>query len=181
MSAIVREKDGQFYARNSTGSSIAFDPDNHLIGMEEKITEEPWRSREPAIALYHEMLHIYYNRYPTWFTSIDNKMIDKKVSGGFSTLEESRIVGTKYYVNDENTLFDFSNSDYLLENNSALLTENRFRAEHAIFKGKNEYIIRPYSGKGDNQIPLTNIKININESHRNVMGVGDGKPEKNAR
>ncbi|ETS30669.1 hypothetical protein PTE_02615 [Photorhabdus khanii NC19] len=178
MSAIVREKDGQFYARNSAGSSIAFDPDNHLIGMEEKITEEPWRSREPAIALYHEMLHIYYNRYPTWFTSIDNKIIDKKVSGGLSALEESRIVGTQYYVNDENTLFNFSNSDYLLENNSALLTENRFRAEYAIFKGKNEYIIRPYSGKGDNQIPLTNIKININESHRNVMGVGDGKPEK---
>ncbi|NHB91832.1 putative adhesin [Photorhabdus cinerea] len=178
MSAIVREKDGQFYAKNSAGSSITFDPDNHLIGMEEKITEEPWRSREPAIALYHEMLHIYYNRYPTWFTSIDNKMIDKKISGGFSALEESRIVGTRYYVNDENTLFDFSNSDYLLENNSALLTENRFRAEYAIFKGKSEYIIRPYSGKGDSQIPLTNIKININESHRNVMGVGDGKPEK---
>ncbi|WP_207627131.1 putative adhesin [Photorhabdus tasmaniensis] len=178
MSAIVREKNGQFYAKNSAGSSIVFDPENHLIGMEEKIAEEPWRSREPAIALYHEMLHIYYNRYPTWFTSIDNKIIDKKVSGGFSALEESRIVGTKYYVNDENTLFDFSSSDYLLENNSALLTENRFRAEYAIFKGKNEYIIRPYSDKGNSQIPLTNIKININESHRNVMGVGDGKPEK---
>ncbi|PQQ32516.1 cytotoxic necrotizing factor [Photorhabdus luminescens] len=178
MDAIVREKDGQFYACNSAGSSIAFDPDNHLIGTEEKLTEEPWRSREPAIALYHEMLHIYYNRYPTWFTSIDNKMIDQKVSGGSSLLEESRIVGTKYYSNDKNTLFDFSDPDYLLENNSALLTENRFRAEYAIFKGESEYIIQPYYGKGDSQIPLKNIKININESHRNVMGVGSEKPEK---
>ncbi|MBS9422978.1 putative adhesin [Photorhabdus caribbeanensis] len=178
MNAIVREKDGQFYAHNSAGSSIAFDPENHLIGTEEKLTEEPWRSREPAIALYHEMLHIYYNRYPTWFTSIDNKMIDQKVSGGFSLLEESRIVGTKYYANDKNTLFDFSSSDYLLENNSALLTENRFRAEYAMFKGENEYVIQPYYGKGDNQIPLENIKININKSHRNVMGVGSEKPEK---
>ncbi|OWO80571.1 cytotoxic necrotizing factor [Photorhabdus luminescens] len=178
MDAIVREKDGQFYARNSAGSSIAFDPENHLIGTEEKLAEEPWRSREPAIALYHEMLHIYYNRYPTWFTSIDNKIIDQKVSGGFSLLEESRIVGTKYYANDKNTLFDFSSSDYLLENNSALLTENRFRAEYSLFKGENEYVIQPYYGKGDSQIPLTSIKISTNESHRNVMGVGSGKPEK---
>lgn len=178
MDAIVREKDGQFYAHNSAGSSIAFDPENHLIGTEEKLTEEPWRSREPAIALYHEMLHIYYNRYPTWFTSIDNKMIDQKVSGGFSLLEESRIVGTKYYANDKNTLFDFSNSDYLLENNSALLTENRFRAEYALFKGENEYVIQPYYGKGDSQIPLTSVRISTNESPRNVMGVGSGKPEK---
>ncbi|KMW74557.1 cytotoxic necrotizing factor [Photorhabdus luminescens subsp. luminescens] len=178
MDAIVREKDGQFYARNSAGSSIAFDPENHLIGTEEKLAEEPWRSREPAIALYHEMLHIYYNRYPTWFTSIDNKIIDQKVSGGSSLLEESRIVGTKYYANDKNTLFDFSNSDYLLENNSALLTENRFRAEYSLFKGENEYVIQPYYGKGDSQIPLTSIKISTNESHRNVMGVGSGKPEK---
>ncbi|KAA1193594.1 putative adhesin [Photorhabdus heterorhabditis] len=178
MNAILREKEGQFYARNSAGSSITFDPDNHIIDTEEKLIEEPWRSREPAIALYHEMLHIYYNRYPTWFTSIDNKVIDKKVSGGFSLLEESRIVGAKYYVNDKNTLFDFSDLNYLLENNSALLTENRFRAEYAIFKGKSEYVIRPYTGKGNSQIPLTNTKININESHRNVMGVGNGKPEK---
>ncbi|MCA6220828.1 putative adhesin [Photorhabdus antumapuensis] len=178
MDAIVREKNGQFYARNSAGSSIAFDPENHLIGTEEKLTEEPWRSREPAVALYHEMLHIYYNRYPTWFTSIDNKMIDQKVSGGFSLLEESRIVGTKYFSNDKNTLFDFSDSNYLLENNSALLTENRFRAEYAIFKGESEYIIQPYYGKGDSQIPLTSTRISTNESHRNVMGVGDGKPEK---
>ncbi|CAQ84181.1 MULTISPECIES: putative adhesin [Photorhabdus] len=178
MSAIIREKDGKFYASNSAGSSIAFDPENHLIGTEEKLIDEPWRARDPAIALYHEMLHIYYNRYPTWFTSIDNKAIDQKVSGGFSLLEESRIVGTKYYANDKNTLFDFSDPNYLLENNSALLTENRFRAEYAIFKGKSEYVIRPYSGKGDSQIPLTNTKINLNESHRNVMGVGNGKPEK---
>ncbi|OCQ54034.1 hypothetical protein Ppb6_00759 [Photorhabdus australis subsp. thailandensis] len=178
MNDIVREKNGQFYANNSAGSHIAFDPENHLIGTEEKLIDEPWRTREPAIALYHEMLHIYYNRYPTWFTSIDNKVIDQKVSGGFSLLEESRIVGTKYYVNDKDTLFDFNDSDYLLENNSALLTENRFRAEYAIFKNKSEYVIRPYSGKGDSQIPLTKTKININESHRNVMGVGSGKPEK---
>ncbi|AWK42176.1 MULTISPECIES: putative adhesin [Photorhabdus] len=178
MDAIVREKNGQFYAHNSAGSSIAFDPENHLIGTEEKLVEEPWRSREPAIALYHEMLHIYYNRYPTWFTSIDNKIIDQKVSGGFSLLEESRIVGTKYYANDKNTLFDFSNSGYLLENNSALLTENRFRAEYAIFKGESEYVIQPYYGKGDSQIPLTSTRISTNESSRNVMGVGSGKPEK---
>ncbi|WP_308825043.1 M91 family zinc metallopeptidase [Sodalis praecaptivus] len=61
----VESKEGEkiFLSDNScSGKSIIFDPENDISGANVKdVANEPWRERNPAIALYHEMLHTYFH------------------------------------------------------------------------------------------------------------------------
>ncbi|TKI02249.1 hypothetical protein [Martelella alba] len=92
MSAIVRVVKGRFYAKNSAGGAIAFDPGNFIIGDGVNALKEPWRYRDPAIALYHELLHLFYRNYPAKYKAIGETKA-RFFYGGGSSLEEALITG----------------------------------------------------------------------------------------
>ncbi|WP_213989342.1 hypothetical protein [Sodalis sp. dw_96] len=158
MSAIERVKDGIFYAKNSAGGAIAFDPGNFIIGDGKSLKAEPWRNRDPAIALYHELLHIYYNSYPAKFTPVNEAKVTKGalvtktadktagiiIAGGGSELEEAMITGTSFRDPITKELYDFKNNEYIIGNGQDLISENYFRKEYAIMRGSDHYFIRSY-------------------------------------
>jgi len=149
MNAIEREKEGKFYAKNSAGGNIAFDPDNRIIGRERALCDEPWRKRAPAVALYHELLHIYYKYQNVTFTSVDGK-IKQKIVGGHSAVDEGLIVGVNVYKEKTFSLFEFGNKAYLAKYNCEPISENEFRKEYAMMNHK-EYFLRPYYVKHRNK------------------------------
>ncbi|WP_413725626.1 hypothetical protein [Sodalis sp. RH16] len=164
MSAIERVADGRFYARNSAGGAIAFDPGNFIIGDGKTIMTEPWRYRNPAIALYHELLHLYYKTYPVWFESVDET--SKKICvGAYSPLEEALITGISYKDPKTQKIYDFANDEYLvIKNKLERISENHFREEYAKMKRYDHYFIRPYYG-GDNAMdPPIDIKFTLSYS-----------------
>ena len=63
----LRQVDGQtFYATyaNSEQNTIFFDPWNTLAAeSDEQANDKPWLRRDPSIALFHEMLHLYYHSH----------------------------------------------------------------------------------------------------------------------
>jgi hypothetical protein len=151
MNAIEREKEGKFYAKNSAGGSIAFDPDNRIFGRERALCDEPWRKRAPAVALYHELLHIYYKYHHVTFTSVDGK-IKQKIVGGHSAVDEGLIVGVNVYKEKTFSLFEFGNKAYLAKYHCEPISENEFRKEYAMMHHK-EYFLRPYYVKHHNKKP----------------------------
>jgi hypothetical protein len=158
MSAIERVKDGIFYAKNSAGGAIAFDPGNFIIGDGTTLKAEPWRNRDPAIALYHELLHIYYNTHPAKFrpvgeataikgtsiTKTADKTAEITIAGGGSELEEALITGISFRDPITKELYDFKKNEYIIGNGQDLISENHFRKEYAIMRGSDHYFIRPY-------------------------------------
>jgi len=165
MSAIIRTDEMHvLYAQNSAGGKIiSFDPQNTIMGPDiARVKEMPWLERDPAIGLFHEMLHIYYNRFRSKFISTDSK-ITKTIAGGSSLEEESRIIGGKYLAGNGKSLFDFSNFEYIknyLPADAKPLTENQFRRELASWRGEEVYYIRPYYGDGKSQkhLPQSTMK-----------------------
>ncbi|TCL03030.1 hypothetical protein EZJ58_1071 [Sodalis ligni] len=158
MSAIERVKDGIFYAKNSAGGAIAFDPGNFIIGDGTTLKAEPWRNRDPAIALYHELLHIYYNTHPAKFrpvgeataikgtsiTKTADKTAEITIAGGESELEEALITGISFRDPITKELYDFKKNEYIIGNGQDPISENHFRKEYAIMRGSDHYFIRPY-------------------------------------
>ncbi|MYM58195.1 hypothetical protein GTG28_03075 [Vibrio sp. OCN044] len=63
----LRQEDGQtFYATyaNPEQNTIFFDPWNTLAAeSDEQANDKPWLRRDPSIALFHEMLHLYYHSH----------------------------------------------------------------------------------------------------------------------
>ncbi|WP_413724221.1 hypothetical protein [Sodalis sp. RH16] len=152
MSAIERVKDGIFYAKNSAGGAIAFDPGNFIIGDGTTLKAEPWRNRDPAIALYHELLHIYYDNYPAKFKPVADETV-KIIRGGPKELEEAMITGVSFNDAKTNKLYNFIDDNYIKENGQELISENQFRKEFARMKGQDLYFIRPYYVKPDKLTP----------------------------
>ena len=143
MSAIERVKDGIFYAKNSAGGAIAFDPGNFIIGDGTTLKAEPWRNRDPAIALYHELLHIYYDNYPAKFKPVGDETV-KIIRGVPKELEEAMITGVSFNDAKTNKLYNFIDDNYIKENGQELISENQFRKEFARMKVQDLYFIRPY-------------------------------------
>ncbi|QWA13300.1 hypothetical protein GTU79_12165 [Sodalis ligni] len=113
---------GRYILRqNSAGGAIAFDPGNFIIGDGTTLKAEPWRNRDPAIALYHELLHIYYNTHPAKFrpvgeataikgtsvTKTADKTAEITIAGGGSELEEALITGISFRDPITKELYDF--------------------------------------------------------------------------
>lgn len=159
MNAIEREKKGKFYAKNSAGGSIAFDPDNKIIGRENTVPNEPWRKREPAVALYHELLHIYYKYHSVTFNSIDGK-IKQKIVGGHSEVDEGLIVGISVYKEKTASLFAFGDKAYLAKYHCEAISENDFRKQYAMTHHK-DYFVRPYYVKRNSRIRFKNIQSSL--------------------
>ncbi len=179
MSAIDRYADGRFYAKNSAGGAIAFDPGNFIVGDGSTIKMELWRHRDPAIALYHELLHIYYNSNPVKFKPVDKKSAAKEIkktketqetegttiAGGWSELEEAMITGVSFKDPITNELYDFIEDNYIKENGQELISENHFRKEYARMRGSDHYYRRPYYVKSDELTPKQ-IKFRLTYSYK---------------
>lgn len=159
MSAIEREENGWFYAKNSAGSAIAFDPANKVIGDVSELQKEPWRQRSPVIGLYHELLHIYYKFNSLKIKSVSGK-IEKKIVGGHTAIEESFIVGIDFFDKESQEYFNFSDID-LMKNKAAMLSENSFRREYAKLKGCEYYFVRPYYDKPDTKVTSKHFKFKV--------------------
>lgn len=171
MNSITRSDNvsGEFYGKNSAGGDvIQFDPENRIMGNDiSRIAEEPWLDRDPSVALYHELLHIYYTKHSSSFTPLKGTSVDAaKVGGGSSLMEEARIVGVSYYNKDKTKIFKFDDPDYAknhLPEGVVPLTENDYRKELAQLKGKKFYDKRPHYGNGSNQVSLAETRITTPE------------------
>ncbi|MUK69389.1 hypothetical protein [Aliivibrio fischeri] len=159
MSEVVRvDENGQIFAKNSSDGKmkVSFDPENRISGSSvEDLINAPYKERDPSVALFHELLHIYNSKYPLIIPKVGGGRL--KVSGGSSLYEESRIVGGQYAATNE--VYDFSSKEYVdqyRQNGGLYLTENMYRREHAINKGE-EPIYRPYYGTGESQIPVNGL------------------------
>ncbi|TCL03018.1 M91 family zinc metallopeptidase [Sodalis ligni] len=152
MSAIDRYADGRFYAKNSAGGAIAFDPGNFYVGDGSTIKTELWRYRDPAIGLYHELLHIYYNHYPAEFKPVGADTAEF-IYGGWTELEEAMITGVSYKHPETQKKYDFIKDDYIKENGQELISENQFRKANALMRGHDIYFRRPYYVKQDKLTP----------------------------
>ncbi|XBS69219.1 M91 family zinc metallopeptidase [Acerihabitans sp. KWT182] len=152
MNAIERFEDGRFYAKNSAGGAIAFDPGNFIIGDESTVKTELWRYRNPAIGLYHELLHIYYDIYPAQFKPVGEETA-KIIRGGPTELEEAMITGVSYKHPDTQKLYNFIEDSYIKENKQELISENQFRKAYAQMRGHEFYFRRPYYVKPDKLTP----------------------------
>ncbi|QWA13313.1 hypothetical protein GTU79_12235 [Sodalis ligni] len=70
-------------------------PRKFYVGDGSTIKTELWRYRDPAIGLYHELLHIYYNHYPAEFKPVGADTAEF-IYGGWTELEEAMITGVSY-------------------------------------------------------------------------------------
>ena len=118
---------------------ILFDPLNTLSASNrETINAKPWLEREPAIALFHEMLHIYYQQYPAIFPLADGTELT--LFGGGNMAAENMIVGGGVYTHDDGTRIDFGDDEFVsrhLLSQVQYISENHFRDELGVN-------IRPY-------------------------------------
>ncbi|MEA9393372.1 M91 family zinc metallopeptidase [Acerihabitans sp. TG2] len=162
MSAIEREDDGWFYAKNSAGGAIAFDPANTYIGDASQLEKEPWRQRDPVIGLYHELLHIYYKHHPLTVTSISGKA-DKKIVGGSAPIEEALITGIDFYDKKTGERYNFSDKKFIQANKGLMMSENNFRREYAIMRGLKYFLIRPYYIKPDAKVTSKNFILSVTQ------------------
>lgn len=68
MSEVVRvDENGQIFAKNSSDGKmkVSFDPENRISGSSvEDLINAPYKERDPSVALFHELLHIYNSKYP---------------------------------------------------------------------------------------------------------------------
>ncbi|MDH0343361.1 M91 family zinc metallopeptidase [Chromobacterium haemolyticum] len=148
---VAYERSGKFYGKNSAGGSITFDPQNRNVGHPDLVATEPWRHRPVSVALYHELLHIYYNMNKKTYSGaktvpagVSNKPL--KVSGSSTAEDEAMITGVQY-VDPEGRIYPFSDFDYLPVEKGPIFSENAFRQQLAASKGVDYYQFRPYYGK----------------------------------
>lgn len=150
-----REGEKVFLSDNScNGKTIIFDPENEIMGTNiENLVNEPWRKRNPDIALYHEMLHSYFHYHHQNIYDPTGKRVFR-VNGGSAFLDEARITGTVYKHNGQE--FNFYDSGYLatIDDETKYFTENNFRKEMAQAYRQDYYYIRPVYGSGSHQIRI---------------------------
>jgi hypothetical protein len=157
MSAIVREENVQFYATNSAGGAISFDPVDTFIGEATQVKKELWRQRNPTVGLYHELLHIYYKFNPLTVTSISGK-VHTKIVGSGHVIDESLITGIDCY-DDNNNRYNFSGKEFIQANGGLMISENAFRRDYAPMRGHKNYYIRPYYDKPDARVTPKQFKF----------------------
>ena len=148
------------YGNAGGAKAITFDPESDVLGQPGQVAAEPWRQREPAVALFHELIHVYLAKIggEDW---TENGLVTGK---GSTTVGEKlhlshddeksevRIVGIDYKVpkadKSGDVTYPFSNP--------ALnpITENEFRKQLAQSQGQATYLPRPTYATVGGQVPL---------------------------
>jgi hypothetical protein len=128
---------------------VSFDPESDILGKPEQVAAEPWRQREPVIALFHELIHVLIASKDgeDWFQGKEQLHLthdDEKA--------EVRITGINYKVQKADgsgeVEFPFSNPTY------NPITENEFRKQLAASQGKQSFLPRPTYATVAGQVPL---------------------------
>ena len=156
-SDVKREAGGQFFYSNSAGGDfVAFDPNNRLVGRGDDVADEPWRDRSPAVALFHELVHVYVTSTggEEWPSREDPDVTIR--TSGLGDMDELRTVGIPFSQTIEGVEyhFDFGDPEYHDGLDRPLFTENAFRAQLAEANGEDEYYLRPSYGAIPGQTPL---------------------------
>ncbi|WP_221622966.1 M91 family zinc metallopeptidase [Burkholderia stagnalis] len=149
LAEVAYEQDGRLYGKNSAGAHITFDPENRVIGDPGKVLRDSWRKRDSSIGLFHELLHIYYNKNrKTYFSNIHKNGGQRKliISGSGTAADEAMITGVKY-TDQDGYDFPFDDDNYFPEGGGRIFSENRFREQLASANGDDYYNFRPYYGE----------------------------------
>nr|WP_275435889.1 M91 family zinc metallopeptidase [Vibrio sp. Of14-4] len=156
----LRQEDGQtFYATyaNPEQNTIFFDPWNTLAAeSDEQANDKPWLRRDPSIALFHEMLHLYYHSHPVkvnyqndWFT-IDELGAKLAPEGASEEEKESLshgifehfVAGADYDANDVHLAF--SDPSFIEQSvqvgNGRYISENDYR--EAFYHAQGQAVIK---------------------------------------
>ncbi|WP_341662743.1 M91 family zinc metallopeptidase [Vibrio sp.] len=156
----LRQEDGQtYYATyaNPEQNTIFFDPWNTLAAeSDEQANDKPWLRRDPSIALFHEMLHLYYHSHPVkvnyqndWLT-IDE--LGAKLAPEGSSEEEKEslshgifehfVAGADYDANDVHLAFaapSFIEQSVQVDN-GRYISENDYR--EAFYRAQGQAVIK---------------------------------------
>jgi hypothetical protein len=137
------------YSNSAAGTKIALDPDNHFVG--ENVgqgAQEPWRVRDAAVGLFHEMVHIYIKKKGGEVFTQEGETLQISDQGDMA---EIRIVGIPYEKPKKGggkVTFPFHDRTF------NPFTENEFRKQFAALKGETEFYLRPTYAKVVGQVPL---------------------------
>ncbi|ADB16168.1 hypothetical protein Psta_1493 [Pirellula staleyi DSM 6068] len=149
------------YSASEGNGSAAFDPDNDVTGADDSpqlLQNEPWRQREPSIALFHEMIHCYiYQKGGEDFTAPSDNSVTIRV-GHTGDLAELRIVGIPYDHDAGGgriVRFPFDDVNY------NPYSENAYRKALARAKGKNQTDLRTHYMNIKGQVKLPNAPVNV--------------------
>ncbi|CAM3611636.1 M91 family zinc metallopeptidase [Vibrio aquimaris] len=156
----LRQEGGQtFYATyaNPEQNTIFFDPWNTLAAeSDEQANDKPWLRRDPSIALFHEMLHLYYHSHPVkvnyqsdWF-KIDELGAKLAPEGASEEEKESLshgifehfVAGADYDANDVHLAF--SDPSFIEQSvqvgNGRYISENDYR--EAFYRAQGQAVIK---------------------------------------
>ncbi len=142
------------YSNSAAGTSIAIDPDNSLLGEnEDQGKKEPWRVRDGAVALFHEMIHIAIKRKGgEVFESLEDPSQKLRISDQ-GDIAELRIVGIDY--KPDKVTYPFSDSS------KNPVTENQFRKEYGELQNLDEVYFRPSYANVKGQVPLGSSPVKL--------------------
>jgi hypothetical protein len=145
------ETGAHMYSASAGGSSVVVDPDNPFVGSDiSKGDTEPWRIRDAAIGLFHELIHTYLHKIGgEEFSSKENEDHKLKI-GSQGGLSEVRITGVPYEENKDGGTYTYPFDDPKYN----YISENTFRREFAASKEKAEVYLRPSYGNQPGQKPL---------------------------
>jgi Effector protein len=137
------------YEASTGGSTVTFDPENALVGTPGQEAAEPWRLREPVIALFHELVHVYLNKKggEKWREGGAELQV-----GDQGDVAELRIVGVDYKVKKPDGTGEVTMPFSSPSRNP--ITENEFRRQFAEIQGQATFLMRPSYGRLPGQIPL---------------------------
>lgn len=128
---------------------VTFDPDSDVLGKADQVAAEPWRQREPVVALFHELIHVYIAAKggEEWTQGGEKLRLSHDAPDA-----EVRITGIDYKSKKKDgsgeVTFPFSNPTY------NPVTENEFRKQLAAAQGKQTYLPRPTYATVAGQVPL---------------------------
>jgi Effector protein len=128
---------------------VTFDPDSDILGNAGQVANEPWRQREPVVALFHELIHVFIAAKggEEWTQDGEKLRLSHDAPDA-----EVRITGIDFKSKKKDgsgeITFPFSNPTY------NPVTENEFRKQLAAAQGKQTFLPRPTYATVAGQVPL---------------------------
>lgn len=149
------------YSNSSSNGKVSYDPENDIVGdgdgtgVGSGSESEAWRTRDPAISLYHEMIHalIASRGGESWSAKNNKDLVLKMGDQGENT--ELRIVGIKLIteIDGQRAVFPFDDPSY------NPITENQYRISLAKSRSEDFAWLRPYYANVEGQQKISNPKV----------------------